>query len=105
MGRNHLRQGVWGLALATCFALLGHQTAFAWDNRPRVEASGFFKKPDFAVGPPSFADEVKFGVTGRCRKDSPSPTTCTSPPTEGRFEFFNTFTHFKIKGKITSLDF
>src|SRR5438128_751601 len=104
MGRNHLRLGVWGLALLTCFAMLG-QTAFAWDNRPRVEAAGFYPKPDFSVGPPNFADEIKIGVNGRCTKDSPLPTLCTSQLTEGRFEFFNKFTGFKIKGTITSLDF
>ena len=61
----------------------------------------FFNRID-PVPQPGHVDEIKFGITARCSKNSGSLVACTGPQTEGRFEYFNRFTGFKIKGRITS---
>jgi hypothetical protein len=94
MGRTQLRRGVWALAFLTCFTVAGTHTAFAWDpQQPRLEAAGWY----FMFNPdaPNFSAEVKFGVTGKIENNNKL----------GRFEYFDTFTHFKLHGKITVLTF
>ncbi|SRR6266849_1476092 len=93
MGRTQLRRGVWALAFLTCFTVAGTHTAFAWDeHQPRVEAAGWYFHGDF-LNPNNFSDEVKFGVTGKKENN------------KGRFEYFNTFTRFKLHGQITVMNF
>jgi hypothetical protein len=94
MGRTQLRRGVWALAFLTCFTVAGTHTAFAWDeHQPRVEAAGWYFHGDFLNPNNNFSDEVKFGVTGKKENN------------KGRFEYFNTFTHFKLHGNITVMNF
>ena len=111
MSSKHSRLGVWGLALVTCLAF-GGQSAFAWNNQPRVHAAGsfFHNDPNNLAG--GFSDKVQFGVNGRCNNDgfSVDPVsgaqTCNNTRQNlGEFDYHNQFTKVNAHGKIQVLTF
>lgn len=113
MNTKHSRLGVWALALFTCLAL-GGQSAFAWNNQPRVHAAGLFFHNDPQNVAGGFSDKVRFGVNGRCNDDgftstmSGTSTTQTCNSTRGHlgeFDYHNEFTGVKAHGKVQALSF
>src|SRR5438128_1600850 len=108
MGRDHLRLGVWALAILTSFAVFGNHTAYAWNNQPRVQAGG-------SVFQGNTNEKVIFGLTGRCTDagftSAPNPgppvlsMTETCNGSKGQFEYHNKGSGLKAHGKVTTLTF
>lgn len=105
MGRNHIRLGVWALAILTSFAVFGDHTAYAWNSQPRVQAGGW-------VFQGNTGEKVKFGLTGRCTDGGftsmPNQGLSTSEKcnqAKGEFEYKNQGSGLKAHGHVTSLTF
>ena len=96
MNQTQVRWAMCALAILTCLAM-GSNTAYAWNNTPRVEAAGWY----FGTSLTTNNQEIKIGVTGKCDLG----TTCPGGTPIGRFEYFNTVTGLRVHGKLDSIQF